>query len=163
MTSNQPASSGFRITGRHVLAGFVVFFGAVFAANAVMVTIAYRTHPGEVSVTPYEDGIAYNRTLAQKRAQATLGWTMTAGLDPSGRLEVDVRDINGAPVRGLAVEALLQRPATEAGRFTVRLDPDRPGRYVTPGAQPSGAWDVDIDARDRDGRLFHAERRILRP
>ena len=49
-------ASAFRLTGWHVLAGFVVFFGAVIAVDAGMMTLAYRTHPGEVSVTPGKFG-----------------------------------------------------------------------------------------------------------
>lgn len=153
----------WRITGWHVLAAFTLFFGVVIAVNAAFITVAYRTHPGEVSVTPYEDGIAYNKALAQKRFQEALGWSMTAGVGQSGRIEVDVKAANGQPLRGLAVSAVLQRPATEDGRLTLRMTETRPGHYVALEGQPGGAWDVDVDARDHAGRLFHAERRIVRP
>jgi nitrogen fixation protein FixH len=162
MTTTHGASS-FRITGWHVLMAFVAFFGLVIAVNAGFMVMAYRTHPGEVSVTPYEDGVAYNKALAQKRTQDAYGWSLTAGVGASGRLEVDVADAAGRPVRGLAVSALLQRPATEEGRLTLRLGETRPGRYVALQPQPRGAWDVDVDARDRSGRLFHAERRMMQP
>jgi nitrogen fixation protein FixH len=163
MTPAAPAAGGFRITGWHVLAGFLAFFALVIAVDAVMITLAYRTHPGAVSVTPYEDGIAYNQALAQKRAQARMGWSLTAGLGASGRLEVTARAAAGAPVRGLAVTALLQRPATEEGRFALRLVETRPGLYVAVDPHPHGAWDVEIDARDAKGRRFLADRRLVTP
>jgi nitrogen fixation protein FixH len=163
MTTASTSTTGFRITGWHVLIGLVAFFAVVIAVDAVMMTLAYRTHPGQVSVTPYEDGLAYNKALAQKQAQARLGWSLTADIGPSGRLEVQVADAAGSPVRGLAVTALMQRPATEDGRFTIRLVETMAGHYVALAQQPPGAWDADIDARDHAGNRFMAERRMLRP
>ena len=68
----------FRITGWHVLVSVVAFFGVVIAVDSLFLVLAYRSHPGQVSVTPYEDGLAYNRAVAQRRAQAAMGWTATA-------------------------------------------------------------------------------------
>ncbi|MBS0332957.1 MAG: FixH family protein, partial [Proteobacteria bacterium] len=64
--------TGFRLRGWHVLAMVVGFFTVVIAVDTSFAVMAYRTHPGEVSVTPYEDGLIYNRKLAQLRAQETL-------------------------------------------------------------------------------------------
>ena len=41
----------------------IAFFGIITAVNAYMITKALETFPGEVSVTPYEDGIAFQNTL----------------------------------------------------------------------------------------------------
>ena len=71
----------FRITGWHVLVSVVAFFGVVIAVDSLFLVLAYRSHPGQVSVTPYEDGLAYNRAVAQRRAQAAMGWTATAAPD----------------------------------------------------------------------------------
>jgi nitrogen fixation protein FixH len=156
-------SSGFRVTGWHALAYFVAFFAVVLAVDGGFMVVAYRTHPGEVSVTPYEDGVAYNKVLAQQRAQSALGWSMTAGVGRSERLEVVVRDRAGSPVGDLAVSALLQRPATEEGRLTLRFSEVSAGRYVALEPQPRGAWDVSIEARNHAGWRFVAERRIVQP
>ena len=64
--SDLPSSDGFRIRGWHVLAAMCAFFGVIIAVNAVFMTAALRTFPGEVSITPYEDGLAFNRQLAQQ-------------------------------------------------------------------------------------------------
>ena len=61
----------FRITGWHVLVSVVAFFGVVIAVDSLFLVLAYRSHPGQVSVTPYEDGLAYNRAVAQRRAELT--------------------------------------------------------------------------------------------
>ena len=76
-------TDGFRIRGWHVLVAMVLFFGVITAVNAVFISAALRTYPGEVSVTPYEDGLAYNAKLARQAAQAKLGGRPPA---PSRRL-----------------------------------------------------------------------------
>ncbi|HQN51288.1 MAG TPA: FixH family protein, partial [Phenylobacterium sp.] len=61
--------AAFRVTGWHVLITVTGFFLLVFAVDFYFVSLAYKTFPGQVSVTPYEDGVAYNRKLAQIAAQ----------------------------------------------------------------------------------------------
>ena len=70
-----PRRSGPVLKGWHVLAGFLVFFGVDIAVNTVFMVSAYRTFPGEISMTPYEDGIAFNASLRQRRASRN---TLTA-------------------------------------------------------------------------------------
>ena len=158
-----PARRPFRLTGWHVLAGIVAFFAVVIGVDATFTVLAVRTFPGEVSVTPYEDGLYYNRHLAQMRAQERLGWRAAAAVSANGGLAVDLRDRAGAPLTGVAVTAELQRPATEAGRIHLALKETAPGRYVgRPGAAP-GAWDVGVVAQDRRGGRLEAERRLIWP
>ncbi|MBU2136561.1 MAG: FixH family protein, partial [Alphaproteobacteria bacterium] len=108
------STDGFRIRGWHVLVAMVLFFGVITAVNAVFISAALRTYPGEVSVTPYEDGLAYNAKLARQAAQARLGWRAAAGAEPQA-VAVRIVDAEGAPVRGLSFSGKLQRPATGAG------------------------------------------------
>ena len=80
-TPSSPAegsSGGWTLTGRHVLGVVVGFFAIVIALNIWFLTLAYRTFPGQVSETPYEDGVAFNRHLATQEAQARLGWEAAA-------------------------------------------------------------------------------------
>lgn len=73
-----PVRSRFQIGGWHVLAAVVGFFAIVIVVDVGFAIFAYRTFPGEVSSTPYEDGVAYNRKLAQMAAQGRLGWAPVA-------------------------------------------------------------------------------------
>jgi nitrogen fixation protein FixH len=73
---------GFRVRGWHVLAAFVVFFGIVIAVDTGFVIMSIRSFPGQVSVTPYEDGLVYDRKLAQMAAQDRLGWRAAAAAEP---------------------------------------------------------------------------------
>lgn len=149
----------FRINGWHVLAGMVAFFGVIIAVNAVFLTMALRSYPGEVSVTPYEDGLAYNSRLAQQADQARLGWRAAAQVAPGGVL-VEIVHRDGRPVEGLKLQGRLQRPATEAGRIAVTFAEVEPGRYRGEAVPEAGAWDLWVQADDGEGRFFEAERRL---
>ena len=59
------ASTAFRLTGWHVLASVVLFFGVFITVDVLMAIDAYRTYSGEVSTSPYEDGLAFNRAYQQ--------------------------------------------------------------------------------------------------
>lgn len=154
---------GFRIRGWHVATGVCAFFAVVIGVDAAFMTLAIRTYPGEVSVTPYEDGLRYNRRLAQLSAQAQLGWRAAAFVGSGRELVADIRGADGQPVRGLTATAQLQRPATESGRLAAILLEVSPGRYRATPAVASGAWDVTVVAIDPQGRRFEAERRLTWP
>lgn len=157
--SDRPA---FRLTGWHVLAMIVGFFAVVIAVDVSFAVLAYRTHPGEVSVTPYEDGLVYDRKIAQLRTQEALGWAAAAGAGP-GQVVVLVRDRDGHALNGLTIGGKLERPATESGRIILRFVEAAPGRYVAKATGLSGAWDLTAEARDRQGRSFELERRLKWP
>ena len=161
--STAAAHTGFRLTGWHVLAIIVGFFAIVFAVNVGFAFMAVKTFPGEVSVTPYEDGVAYNAKLAQMAAQERLGWRATAAAERGGAIVVTVSDRAGAPLRGLAMTAVLDRPATEAWRKHPAFAETTPGTYVAHPAELTGAWDLSLVAHDRAGHRFEAERRLSWP
>lgn len=156
------ARPGFTIRGWHVLAGVTAFFAVVIGVDATFTVIAIRTFPGQVSVTPYEDGLLYNRRIAQIEAQERLGWRAAASAAP-GEVVMSFRDRAGRPLTGLAVTGRLERPATAAGRITLRFVETAPGAYVAPGGQLSGAWDLTAEARGPSGGAFLAERRLTWP
>ena len=149
----------FRIKGWHVLAGFVAFFGVVIAVDAGFVIMSVRSFPGQVSVTPYEDGLVYDRKLAQMAAQARLGWRAAAAAEPDA-VVVELRDRAGVALTGLAVSGKLERPATEAGRLVLRFQETSPGRYVARPGRLAGAWDLTAIATGGTGERFEAERRL---
>lgn len=157
-----PERAGFRVRGWHVLAGVSAFFAVVIAVDASFTVLALRTFPGQVSVTPYEDGLFYNRRIAQLEAQERLGWRAAAGAEP-GQVVLDFRDRQGQPLSGLAVGGRLQRPATEAGRVDLRFAETSPGRFVATTGRISGAWDLSVEAKGGTGGAFLAERRLTWP
>ncbi|WP_310541127.1 FixH family protein [Phenylobacterium sp.] len=153
----------FELKGLHVLGLFVGFFLVVIVVNVVFTVMAIRTYPGEVSRTPYEDGVAYNVKLAQLDAQSRLGWRAAAQAGPKGAVVVTFRDRAGRPLSGLRVAAKLQRPATESGRKDALLAEIAPGTYSARLGGLSGAWDLSLLAQDPAGARFEAERRLTWP
>jgi nitrogen fixation protein FixH len=151
------------LTGWHVLAVVVGFFSIVIAVDVSFAVSAYRTFPGEVSRTPYEDGVAYNRKLAQLAAQAKLGWVPIATVTPAGDVALDVHDLSGAPVTGLRLAGRLERPATETGRIVLGFKEVAPGAYRARLGRLAGAWDLTVELSDAPRRRFEAERRLTWP
>ncbi len=149
----------FHIRGWHVLAAFVAFFGVVIAVDTFFVVMSVRSFPGQVSVTPYEDGLVYDRKLAQLSAQARLGWRAGATAEPDA-VVFEMRDLAGAPLSHLSVSGKLERPATEAGRLILQFRETSPGRYVARPGNLAGAWDLTAIALGRRGERFEAERRL---
>lgn len=158
----RPDRRSFRLNGWHVLAGIVTFFTVVIAVDVTFSVLALRTFPGQVSVTPYEDGLLYNRRIAQLEAQERLGWRAAAGAEP-GQVALEFRDRQGRPVTALAITGRLQRPATDAGRIDLRFVTVGAGRYVATTGKISGAWDLTAEAKGAAGGAFVAERRLTWP
>lgn len=151
---------GFRVRGWHVLVAMIAFFGIITAVNAVMITLAIQSFPGQVSVTPYEDGVAYNKKLAQMAAQESLGWRAAAGVE-DGQVVVRLKDRLNGPVEGARLTGRLERPATEAGRLTPAFKEIEPGVYAARPGRLDGAWDLTFTAIDGSGRRFEGERRLM--
>jgi nitrogen fixation protein FixH len=160
--ADTPARPGFTIRGWHVLAGVTAFFTVVIGVDASFTVMALRTFPGQVSVTPYEDGLLYNRRIAQLEAQERLGWRAAAAAAP-GEVVMTFQDRAGRPLAGLVLTGRLERPATEAGRVMLRFAEAGEGRYVAPAGRLSGAWDLTVEARGPAGGAFLAERRLIWP
>ena len=161
--NQSPATSGFRITGWHVLIGMVLFFAVIIAVNVLFMTMAFRSFSGEVASNPYEAGLAYNKTLAEERAQAALGWT-TSLQQPSERtVEVTILDRDGHAVSGLTGQVQFERPATRSGSHSMAVKGDTGGVYRATVPDPSGAWDVRFTLSAPDGTPFKVEQRLVWP
>lgn len=153
-----PGEKG-RITGWHVLIGMVLFFGLVIAVDTLFIMKAYKTFSGQVASNPYETGLAFNRTLAQRQKEAALGWS--AGVETPGGASIIVRleDRDGQPLDKLSLTGTLERPATETGRQVLNFKPLGDGRYQA-AARLDGAWDLRASARD-GSNLFEIETRLV--
>ena len=156
--SSTPPRVPFTVKGWHVAAGVVAFFAIVIGVDGAFLTLAYRTHPGQVAPRPYEAGLIYNAELERLRAQEALGWRAALEARMDGVI-VLLRDRDGQPLRGLKVTATLLRPATEQGRSVLNLTETAPGQYFGTNAGLSGAWDARVDATG-SGHSFVAERRL---
>jgi nitrogen fixation protein FixH len=149
----------FTLTGWHVLAAITAFFVIVIAVDTSMIVMAYRSFPGQSTADPYQAGIEYNRTLAERGREAALGWRAEAAGTPQSVI-VEVRNRVGAPLNGLTVIGTLTRPATERGAERLQFRQTGPGIYEGPRPTRSGAWDLDVVATDHGGHSFTAQRRL---
>jgi len=154
------ANQGFRLTGRHVLAALILFFLVVMGLDILFASFAYRTFSGQSANNPYEAGLQFNETLAQRKAEASLGWRATLDHDSSGAV-LTFADAAGRPLEDLTVSGSLERPATEAGRLTLAFQPVGPGVYQAPLKVAAGAWDLAAEASDARGRRFQIQQRIV--
>jgi len=154
------------LKGWHVLVAMLVFFGVTIAVNVAMATYAITTFSGEDTADPYMKGLAFNKAIAAKAAQARLGWSANIeahrGADRDTIVEVVMRDHDGNAKNGLKLEVTLRRPIDAHLDRTVPMTPGGEGSYTaTIGALSLGQWDVIASAKADDGTPFLAMRRVV--
>ena len=88
-----------KVHGRRVLFYFIAFFAIFMAVDAYMAALALKTNTGVVTQQPYEEGLAYNRTLEEAQKQADLGWHGTIDYK-RGQLTFALNDASGRPLSG---------------------------------------------------------------
>ena len=94
----------------------------------------------------YKKAVAFDETIAERRASAELGWVAT--VTRTGRdAQVVLADAAGAPVAGAAVDVTI-RPRSRADRLAaVTLTEAAPGRYAAafaPGQR--GLHEIEVRA-----------------
>jgi len=152
----------FQIRGWHVLAGMLLFFGTIIAVNVTFAVIAVRSFPGEDVRRSYLQGVQYNDTLAERRAQAALGWSADAALiarETGPVLEVTLHQRDGAPISAAALSGELQWPTQARRDQALSFTPLGDGRYEARlGALEAGRWRLRAHAQGETGALdFEAE------
>jgi nitrogen fixation protein FixH len=151
------------LQGRHVLGVILAFFGTVFLVNGAMIYSAVSTHTGLVANEPYRKGLAYNERIGADERQVRLGWTETLAVGRDGRIALALAERDGRAVRGMKVEGVLGRPATN--RYDVRLElaETAPGRYeAQTAAIAEGSWLITLEARTPAGAepVYRTRRRL---
>lgn len=155
-------TASFRIRGWHVLAAMLAFFGVIIAVNVAFAIYAVRSFPGEDAPRSYLQGLRYNDTLNERRAQAARGWRASAELlhDQRGAaLEVTLTARDTAAIDGADVSGFLQRPISAQLDRALALEPVGAGRYVAHiGALEPGRWRLRARAERSDEALdFESE------
>lgn len=159
-------TGSFRLTGLHVLAMFVAFFLTIIAANAIFITMAVKSFPGEQEKKSYLQGLAYNDRLKAREVQAALGWTaeIASVRLESGKTEIDVVFASSmtAPISGLTITGSLSRAVDDESDHAVEFHAIAPGRYraALDGVAP-GAWRMAATATNDRGAVFILEKRLI--
>jgi nitrogen fixation protein FixH len=166
MATTDEAKGGFRLTGLHVLAMLIAFFGVIFAVNGVMTYLALETFPGAATASSYTASQRYNGEIAAARAQSDRGWQVEEHLsrvaDGNARLSLTVADRAGRPVEALAVTARLQHPVKQGEDVVAELRQTGAGGYAGDfaGVEP-GQWTLEIEARAGGDRVWRSENRVV--
>jgi nitrogen fixation protein FixH len=152
-----------QFTGRTFLGILLGAFLAVTAVNGLMIWYAESSWTGLVSDSAYEQGLGFDRVLAESRAEAALGWRGAIAYDAgTGRLTVTLADRAGRPLTGLQLSAQWLRPTQEGFDRVIALAELAAGRYGASARPPlPGQWDVRVTVRDRSRERFHAQKRLV--
>jgi len=160
--ANTVATKGVR--GVHVLFMLLGFFAMIIAVNAVFITMAVRSHPGEQVRNSYVLGLEYNKELARQEAQRALGWTLQAGLADDGvTFLVQLQDAAGGALSGMDVAVRLHVAGARDENEKVWLVERAPGEYaMAAGVEAPAKIEAIIDvSRDRDGPVVFEARKAL--
>lgn len=154
----------FTLTGRHVLAILLGFFLMIVVANSIFITLAVKSFPGEQEKKSYLQGLNFNDRLAERDAQAALGWAveLTDGFE-GDRAVLDLQFLSdkARPVTGLAITGALARPATQTGEREFEFFETAPGVYRAEIEDiDAGAWLFEASAAGRDGEVFRLRKRL---
>jgi len=109
----QDKPKGRELTGKHVLAMLVVFFGIIITVSIVFTTLAVKSFRGEDIKQSYRQGVDYNQTLATRAAQNELGWqaaTNVVGTANDRTLIIQISGVDDQPLYELDVTGRLRHP-----------------------------------------------------
>ncbi len=154
------------LTGRHVLAMLVAFFGFVMLVNFFLVKAAISTFGGVDTKSSYEAGRLFEGEVAKAAAQNARDWQVNAHLSPSGDeqvLTVDLHDARGAPVTGVDVKAKLAHPIDERNDVTVALNQIDAGTFRGQAKVAAGVWQIELLVVRGDEQLFRSKNRVIVP
>ena len=142
----------------------VSFFVVVAIVDGIFVYIATSTHTGVVTEHAYDQGLAYNKTVAASDAQDALGWQSKIVLGADSVLTFSLSDADGQMLEGAAAKAVFTRPTKDGMDFSIELSEQAPGQYVAPVAFPAdGQWDVRLFALWNNQDYQSHKRLIARP
>lgn len=153
------------IRGVHVAIMMVAFFVVIIALDALFITFAIQSHPGEKVKNSYVLGLEYNKELARQAEQKALGWELDAGLvDDDTTLLVRLADASGEPLGGMAVAARMHVAGVRQDLEPVWLAERAPGEYAmaAPLQGPAKIDAVIAVSRTRDGAaVFEAAKTLV--
>jgi nitrogen fixation protein FixH len=157
-----------QLTGKHVFAICLGFFGVMLAVNMLFLFLALSTFNGGQGGKAYQTGLEYNRTIEAARVQEALGWSHRLETPGAGRIVVTLSEGSGAPVAGLALSGEIGRPVADKFTRPLAFSEMRPGIYAAEaGELDPGNWVVSLAARPaaaNDTVIYRAKERLwLKP
>lgn len=158
--------SGYRLTGSHVRIIVGGFFLTIFAANAIFISLAVKSFPGEQEKKSYLQGLAYNDHLRKLEAQEALEWSIEieSYRISDGRVifKLGFTTSDGRPISDMEVSASLGRTVDDDADHWFKLAEDIPGQYSAEVAGvAAGAWRFSAIAKKEGVEPFALEKRLL--
>ena len=145
------STASFEIRGWHVLSVILAFFATIIAVNVTFAVYAVQTFPGEDVRRSYLQGLQYNDTLAERRAQAARGWRASAGFGADADdavLEVVLTTREAFAIEGATLSGNLEWPTTSQFDRELTFQSLGQGRYVARlGALNAGRWRLRAHAQ----------------
>lgn len=164
-TEKSKAKSVKKFTGKHALIWIVGFFLVVFAANAIMATIAIGTWGGLETDDAYRKGLYYNDEIAAAEEQKTSGWQISLSHTPvslmGDRLDVSITwPTDDLPPAN--VTALITRAVTNAYDQEITLTKAGKEVYTAPLSLAfKGQWNVNILVKLTNGTIYQIKEKIF--
>lgn len=150
---------------------FVAGFGVVIAVNSALAYFALNSWTGLENARPFQAGQAYNQELAQKSAQANLGWRVQPVFEAAPATQGGHRGVmrftftgpDGVALENLLIEALAVRPTNEGHDKALNFMAQGKGVYTAPVDLPlAGQWELRVTAT-RGSDVFKMRPRIQVP
>jgi len=165
MTSTPDHMTASARDGRIVRRYFILFFLVLIAVQAVLITLATRTHTGLITDHPYEKGLAYNDVVKAAEQQEALGWkdemTFSSRSAGVGTLHFLLRDKNGTLLQPDSVTFSAIRPTQDGLDFSGELQVEDKGAAMAELRFPLvGVWDVRVQARV-NGQTYQQSKRVV--
>lgn len=152
----QNDAKGRELTGKHVLAMLVVFFGIIITVSIVFTTLAVKSFRGEDIKQSYRQGVDYNQTLDARATQSELGWMATTNVIGTANDRTLIIQVNGAdntPLLHLDVTARLRHPVDSTLDRPLEFSSFSDGRARADLSGLYGQWTVQVVAENADGTL----------
>ncbi len=133
------------VTGYHVLAYLVAFFGVIISVNLTMAWFANSTWSGLVVANGYVASQSFDKDLARSRAQEAMGWNVNLAHGDSA-VTLTFLDKAGKPIEGLTVAGDLERTVTDREDQKLAFSMTKPGVYEARAKLAPGVWEVEVKA-----------------
>ncbi len=152
-----------QLTGGHVLAMLIAFFGVIIGVNLLMAWFANTTWSGLVVANGYVASQSYDKDLAKARAQEALGWKV--GFDASeDRIRLTFEDKAGQKIDSLSITGDLERTVTDKEDQKLTFQPMGSGVYSAPAMLTAGVWEVVVVAEGNGASGYRkAFRFVVKP
>lgn len=148
------------ITGRHVLAGFICFFGIIITVNFYMAYLASKSWTGLIVKNSYVASQNFNAMAAALEVQQERGWKSRLGFE-QGIVTIRFFDGNNAPLAFDMVTALFRHPILETKDQQVELHRKAGARWQGKIALTSGRWQMVLTAKKGEQNYMRSQALIV--